>query len=84
MSREDWLSLEDLEVDVSDDGDEVVCDWVFVCAADCDEVTESGLCVVGIWVEPDWTLGAVEAVVEAAVALVEAALLLPAGELDVG
>lgn len=26
MSREDWLSLEDLEVKLSDDGDEVICD----------------------------------------------------------
>ena len=26
ISREDWLSLEDIEVEMSDDGDEVVCD----------------------------------------------------------
>ena len=47
-------------------------------------MTESGLCVFRVWVEPDLTLGAVEGVVEAAAALAEAVPLLTAGELDVG
>ena len=47
-------------------------------------MTESGLCVVGTWEEPDVTPGAVKGVVEATAALVEAAALLTAGELDVG
>ena len=85
MSREDSLSLEDLEVDASDDGDEVVCDRVFVCAGDFDEITESGLCVVCTWVEPDdLTPGAVVGFVEAVAALVEVAALLIVGDLDVG
>ena len=42
------------------------------------------LCVVGDWVEPDRTPGAVVGFVEAAAALVEAAALLTAGEVDVG
>lgn len=46
-------------------------------------MAECWLCVVGTWVEPDWTPGAVVGFVEAAAALVEAAALLTAGGLDV-
>ena len=83
MSREDSLSLEDLEVDASDDGGEVVCDRVFVCAAEFDGVAESGLCVVRTWVEPGLTPGAVVGFEEAAAAVVEVAALLIDGDFDV-
>lgn len=78
------LTLEGLDLDVSDDGDDVVCDRISDCDDDCDEMTKFEVGEADTWVEVVSTPGAVEGVVEAAATLVEAAAVLADCDVDTG
>ena len=69
---------------MSDDGDNVICDWVSDCDDVCDGMTEFEVGEAGTSVEPVSTLEAVEGVVEAAATSVEVAAVLDTCDEDTG